>query len=141
MPDCLIALNLSDWLPGSMWALSIGATTAVVSLWAARWYVLRLPSNYFAPGYRPTDRWRDRHPALRLGFKVLKNALGVVLLFAGLVMLVTPGQGILAVLIGLSLLDFPGKRQLERRLVARPGVIRFLNLVRRQAGRPVFEMR
>jgi hypothetical protein len=71
--------------------------------------------------------------------KVLKNLLGATLLVAGLVMLVMPGQGILAILIGLSLLDFPGKRELERRLVARPRVIRFLNLVRRQAGQPQFD--
>jgi hypothetical protein len=141
MPHCPIALNLSDWLPGSLWALAIGAATAVISLVAARWYVLRLPSDYFTTGRRIADDWRDRHPALRIGLKVLKNALGAVLIIAGLVMLVIPGQGLLAILIGLSLLDFPGKRQLERRLVARPGVIKFLNLVRRQAGKRPFETR
>ncbi len=139
MPSCPIALNISSWLPGSLWALAIGVATAAVSLWAARWYVLRLPSNYFSRGYRPTDTWRDQHPALRIGLKVLKNVVGAVLLIAGLVMLLTPGQGILAILIGLSLVDFPGKRQLERRLVARPGIIRFLNMVRRPAGKPPFE--
>ena len=135
----LIDLKLSDWLPGSLGMLTIGVTTAVVSLWAARWYVLRLPREYFTPRYHPRESWRDAHPALRVGLKVLKNLLGATLLVAGLVMLVMPGQGILAILIGLSLLDFPGKRQLERRLVARPRVIRFLNLVRRQAGRPQFD--
>lgn len=135
----LIALNLSDWLPGSLGVLAVGVVTAVVSLWAARWYVLRLPREYFTPRYHPRESWRDAHPALRVGLKVLKNLLGATLLVAGLLMLVMPGQGILAILIGLSLLDFPGKRQLERRLVARPRVIRFLNLVRRQAGQPQFD--
>ncbi|MGD9646640.1 MAG: PGPGW domain-containing protein [Pirellulales bacterium] len=139
MPHSLLALNLSDWLPGSLWALAIGIATAVISLWAARWYVLRLPSDYFADDAQPSDRWRHEHPALRIGLKVLKNVLGVVLLTAGLVMLLTPGQGILAILIGLSLVDFPGKRQLQRRLIAQPRVLGFLNLVRRRAGKRPFE--
>jgi hypothetical protein len=135
----LLALDVSAWLPGSLWVLAIGIVTAVISLWAARWYVLRLPREYFTPRYHPRESFRDAHPALRVGLKVLKNLLGATLLIVGLIMLVTPGQGILAILIGLSLLDLPGKRQLERWLVARPKVIRFLNMVRRQAGRPQFD--
>lgn len=135
----LLVPDVSAWLPGSLWVLAIGIVTAVISLWAARWYVLRLPRDYFTPRYHPCETWRDAHPALRVGLKVLKNLLGATLLIVGLVMLLTPGQGILAILIGLSLLDFPGKRQLERWLVARPKVIRFLNMVRRQAGRPQFD--
>ena len=32
-----------------------------------------------------------------------------------------PGQGLLTMLIGLTLLSFPGKRRLERRFVRMPG--------------------
>jgi len=38
-------------------------------------------------------------------------------------------------LLGISLLDFPGKRNLERRLLGVPSVIRFLNEVRSRFGR------
>ena len=54
----------------------------------------------------------------------------------GLAMLVLPGQGIWSILIGLSLINFPGKYQVERALVSRPTVHRSLNWVRRRAGCP-----
>ena len=56
-------------------------------------------------------------------------------LLAGLAMLVLPGQGLLTMLIGLLLLDFPGKRALERRVVRRPKILAFLNRMRDRRGR------
>jgi hypothetical protein len=47
-----------------------------------------------------------------------------------------PGPGLVFILIGISLLDFPGKRSLERRLLAVPVVLRFLNEVRQRFRRP-----
>ena len=44
--------------------------------------------------------------------------------------------GVLTMLIGLMLVDFPGKRRLEQRLVARPGVLETMNRVRAWLGRP-----
>ena len=66
---------------------------------------------------------------------VLKNALGLLLLACGIVMLVIPGQGLLTMLIGLMLMDFPGKRRLEARLVAVPSVRRSINWLRERAHR------
>ena len=56
-------------------------------------------------------------------------------MLAGLAMLVLPGQGLLTILIGLMLLDFPGKRRLERRIVARPAILAMLNRMRARRGR------
>ncbi len=78
----------------------------------------------------------DRH-LHHLGI-VLKNLLGVALVGAGIVMLVLPGQGILTILIGVMLMDFPGKYALEKRLVSRPTVMRSLNWMRAKANRPPF---
>jgi len=61
---------------------------------------------------------------------------GVVMGVAGLAMLVLPGQGILTMLIGISLIDFPGKRQLERKLIGQPAVLHTINKVREKFGRP-----
>jgi hypothetical protein len=49
-----------------------------------------------------------------------------------------PGPGFLALLLGLSLTDLPGKRRLIRAVVRRPGVSRRLNGLRRRLGRPSF---
>jgi len=70
---------------------------------------------------------------------VLKNALGVVLVVLGFIMLFTPGQGLLTLLAGLLLMNFPGKYRLERWLVLRPGVLRGLNWLRQRGGHPPFE--
>lgn len=65
-----------------------------------------------------------------------RNLAGLVLVVLGLVMLLVPGQGVLTVLVGLALLDFPGKRGLERRLLARESVRRAVDWMRRKRGRP-----
>ena len=70
---------------------------------------------------------------------LLKNLLGAVLVALGVVMLFTPGQGILTLLAGLLLMNFPGKYRLECWLVQRPGVLRGMNWLRERHGEPPFE--
>ena len=65
-----------------------------------------------------------------------KNAAGAVLVVLGVVMLVTPGQGVLTILAGLSLLDFPGRRRLITRLLHRPAVQRATTAIRARRGAP-----
>ena len=55
-------------------------------------------------------------------------------------MLVTPGQGVLTILVGLLFLDFPGKFALERRLVQMKPVLAAIVWVRTKAGRPPLEL-
>jgi hypothetical protein len=66
---------------------------------------------------------------------VAKNLCGVVLILAGIVMLVLPGQGILTILVGLICVDFPGKFAFERWAIRRRGVIHSINWLRKKAGR------
>ena len=51
-------------------------------------------------------------------------------------MLVLPGQGVLTILIGLTLLDFPGKRRLEIWIIQRRSIRLGIDRVRKRAGRP-----
>ena len=53
-------------------------------------------------------------------------------------MLVLPGQGILTILAGIMLLDFPGKHRLLRWIVAHPQVLRTLNWLRRRGHPPLY---
>lgn len=112
--------------------------SALATLLAIPWLVTRLPADYF--GHRRRESWRRSAagplPVLLIG--LLKNLLGAVLVALGVVMLVTPGQGVLTILIGLLLMNFPGKYRLERWLVTRPGVLRRLNGLRERRGRPPF---
>ena len=67
--------------------------------------------------------------------RVGKNALGGALLFAGFVMLFVPGQGVLTMLIGLTLIDFPGKTHLQLKVVQIRAVRHSLNWMRLRKGR------
>jgi hypothetical protein len=66
---------------------------------------------------------------------VAKNLLGYILIVAGILMLVLPGQGTWTIVVGIMLLNFPGKYKLERWIVSRGPVLRSINWVRRRAGR------
>ena len=95
--------------------------------------VVRLPADYFAVSREHLPRPRT---AIGWTWRVVRNVLGVLFVIAGLAMLVLPGQGVLTVLIGVLLLDFPGKRGIERRLICRPKILRLLNNLRTKRGRP-----
>ena len=66
-------------------------------------------------------------------------AVGVALLIAGLIMLVGPGQGLLTLIVAIGLLDLPGKRKLQRKLLFRPRVLKLVNGLRERAGRDALE--
>jgi len=108
----------------------------LVGLLAMPLIVARIPFDYFAHERRPAGRFASRHWLLRVVLLVLKNLLAVVLLVCGLAMLVLPGQGLLTILVGFLLLDFPGKYRVERWLVARRFVHRPINWMRDKRGRP-----
>lgn len=99
--------------------------------------VVRLPADHFSRR-RPAAPWP--RTVWNWLWHIAKNLIGVVFVLAGFAMLFLPGQGLLTMLIGLLLLDFPGKRGLERRLVARPAILRLLDAMRARRGRPPLEL-
>lgn len=98
--------------------------------------VARIPVDYFTDAYRHRSRIERFHPIVYYSLRLLKNALAVLLVLAGIAMLVLPGQGLLTLLIGISLGDFPGKYRLERAIVRRDGVYRAINWLRARGGHP-----
>ena len=64
-----------------------------------------------------------------------KNILGVALVAAELVLLFLPGQGLITILFGLMIMNYPGKFLLERWLVKRPGVLPTINWIRKKYDR------
>jgi hypothetical protein len=53
---------------------------------------------------------------------IVKIIVGLCLLFFGIVMLVLPGQGLITMLIGLSLIPFPGKDKMQQIILSRKSV-------------------
>ena len=117
------------------WLFALSLVSFAGSLIAIPWILIRLPPDYFDERY-PRTWLRDHHPILRFAGHLLKNAVGVIFILGGLAMLVLPGQGLLTIVIGVSLLDFPGKRVFERRLLSRPMVLQAINRLRQRFGRP-----
>ncbi len=121
------------------WTGALSLATFVGSLLLVPWLVTRLPADYFTRAHAPG--WHERrHPVIRASLLAGKNLLGIALVLSGVAMLVLPGQGILTILLGVLMLDFPRKRSLERWLVSRRGVYRTINYLRRRVGRPSLEM-
>ena len=112
----------------------------VVTLVVFPLVIIFLPEDYFVRHRRDPAHQTRRHPAIWLTLTIFKNLVGWALILAGTVMLVLPGQGILTILIGVSLANFPGKYTLERRLVRKPAVARTLNRIREKAGKPRLEI-
>lgn len=113
-------------------ALSVG--TFVGSLLALPFLVARLPVDYFSDPQRHRNRLRQVHPLVYFALRGLKNLLGWALILSGILMLILPGQGLLTILIGLMLSDFPGKFALERRLARTPRILGAINWLRRRGG-------
>jgi hypothetical protein len=118
----------------------LSAALLVLSMVVFPLVVIHLPADYFVRPHRAPAHQQRRHPIAWAALTVLKNAAGLALILAGLAMLVLPGQGILTVLVGLALTNFPGKFRVERALFARPAVHRSLNRIRELAGRPPLEI-
>jgi hypothetical protein len=125
---------------GLLQAAGIWVLSLVLSLVLAGWIVVSLPPTYFKaergpllPGWPAPLRWLA---------VIVKNLVGLALIALGLVLSIpaVPGQGVLTMLIGLMLMDFPGKHRLERRLLARPGVVGGVNRLRAYFGRPPLVM-
>jgi hypothetical protein len=79
---------------------------------------------------------------LRWAGLVAKNIVGVLLVLTGVVMSLpgVPGPGVLTILLGIMLLDFPGKRGLELKLVRRQQVRRALDGVRKRFHQPPLQL-
>jgi hypothetical protein len=58
-------------------------------------------------------------------------ALGIVLSLPGV-----PGQGLLTILLGIMIMDFPGKDRLEQKLLSRPSIVNAINRLRARFDKP-----
>jgi len=107
----------------------------VGSLVAIPYILVWIPANYF--DIRVPRHWMENHhPILRMIGHIVKNAIGAIFLFAGFLMLFLPGQGILTMLIGVSMLDFPGKRKIEAKMIGQRTVLGVVNGMREKFGKP-----
>jgi Na+/H+ antiporter NhaD/arsenite permease-like protein len=121
--------TLKSWLshPAVEWGLGIFSVLAVLaSLVLVPRFLAKLPRDYLNHE-EPTDQHS-------LPWRILRNLLGVALVLLGIAMLLLPGQGLLTLLVGVLLVDFPGKHALVVRGLRRPKVLALVNKLRAHRG-------
>lgn len=145
MPPALMIL-LPNWayaflawtVRPAVLATLIGASIAlfVMSLIGLPFFLTRLPADFFSrPERRRLRLAEHRRPFVFVLVRGLKNLLGAVLLIVGVLMVFTPGPGLLTIFAALFLVDFPGKHRLQRWIISRPAVHRPINALRKRARR------
>lgn len=126
------AFDLSWWHAAAIFAFLFVCTIAL-----AVFILVRLPATYFQLLH---DRsfMNDHHPAIRWVGIIIKNVAGFIVLLWGFAMLIpgVPGQGLLTIFVGLMLLDFPGKRAVERAILRQPAILRAVNKLRGKFSKP-----
>lgn len=130
--------NTIAWLDAhSVWVWWLAIVSLVMfigTLIALPVLVVKIPEDYFVHEHRDQQAWEHYPPFFRVLLLIGKNLLGAVLVIAGLLMLVLPGQGLLTIFIGLLLVNFPGKYRLEKWLVTRTPVLKAANWLRQKAN-------
>lgn len=126
--------SISTWLQSHQsvleWVGLFSLMMMVATLLTVPLVIVRLPAHFLN---EDNERSAAIAPPWRWLYLVVKNLVGAVLLLAGLAMLILPGQGLLTLVIGLGLMDFPGKRSLFRRLIGQQRVLRAINRLRARA--------
>lgn len=121
------------------WFLAISLASFIAGLILVPLMVIRIPADYFSRPYRKRRDAHSSHPLLRLLLLSLKNLFGLVLVVVGVVLLFMPGQGLLTLLVGLMVMDYPGKYTLERWFIERSQVLAAANWLRVRYGHKPLE--
>jgi hypothetical protein len=141
---------LIDWLTRFWESLTLNSILLGVGLFLASLLIsflaigivlVKIPENYFSSHYQqdfmPNSPW-----LVRWGVVIIKNIFGIFLVLLGIVLSLpgVPGQGVLTILLGLIMLDIPGKRPLEAKIIKRPTVLAAANNLRARYNKPPLEM-
>jgi hypothetical protein len=113
----------------------------IISFAAVTVVMVKIPADYFSKHYERRFMI-GRHWLVRSTALILKNLLGLILIVIGIVLSLpgVPGPGILTILLGLIMLDLPGKRPLESRIIQRPTILSAVNRLRAKYDKPPLTM-
>lgn len=136
--EFILALNWRNVLIGAgIFVGSFLINLAIVSV-----ILVKLPADHFKKN-RKTKFWAGPSPALNAAKVIGKNIAGVLLVGLGIVLSLPgiPGQGLLTILLGIMLLDFPGRERLEQKLLSKPTIVNTINRLRGKFGKPPLELK
>jgi hypothetical protein len=131
-----------EYMPALTWGnvligVAIFLASFLINLGIVSLILVKLPADHFSKN-RKTKFWSGRNPALNAAKVIGKNVAGVLLVALGVVLSFpgVPGQGLLTILLGIMLLDFPGRDRLEQKLLSRPSITNAINRLRGRFGKP-----
>lgn len=128
---------LKKWEDEFLWWIgAISGLMALASLVAIPFFLSRIPTDYFIA----ENKVRSGRPFLIALSTLFKNILGFLFVLAGLAMLVLPGQGLITLIIGLMLMNFPGKKSLLLRIIQKPAILSTINAIRAKTKQPPLAM-
>ena len=137
---------LSDFVSGLTWQkLLVGAliflASFLINLGIVSFLLVKLPADHFSKK-RKTKFWAGPRPAIHAAKVIGKNIAGVLLVALGVVLSLpgVPGQGLLTVLLGIMLLDFPGRHRLEQKLLSKPSIVNTINRLRGRFDKPPLQL-
>ena len=115
---------MESWL----WVVVVWLATTVVTMVIAGVILVTLPSDYLVGGDSRPRHWM---------YRIVRSIVGVLLVVVGVLLSLPgiPGQGVLTVLAGLILIEFPGRLRIVRSIIGRPPVLRAVNRVRARVRR------
>lgn len=127
----LLGLIADHWL----FVLIFSGASLVLTVVGCAALITFLPPDYFT---ETKQGYHIKNPFLRFFVSLLKNLVGGVLIIMGALLAVpgVPGQGLLTILSGLVISDFPGKKRLARRIIRMQAVLLAANKIRAQFKRP-----
>jgi hypothetical protein len=137
LSDFFLALTWRKVLIGAgIFLVSFFANLGIVSL-----ILVKLPADHFSKN-RKTKFWSGPRPWLHAAKVIGKNIAGILLVALGVVLSLpgVPGQGLLTVLLGIMLLDFPGRDRLEQKLLSKPSILNSINKLRDRFGKKPLEL-
>jgi uncharacterized membrane protein len=108
---------------------AIWLATTVVTMLIAGVILVTLPGDYLREGDARPRHWT---------YRIIRSVVGILLVIVGLLLSLPgiPGQGVLTILAGMILIEFPGRHRIVRAIIGRPAVLKALNRLRARFGRP-----
>ena len=137
LSDFVLALTWRKIIVGA----SIFLASFLVNLGIVSLILVKLPADHFSKR-RKTKFWAGPRPAIHAAKVIGKNIAGVLLVALGIVLSLpgVPGQGLLTVLLGIMLLDFPGRHRLEQKLLSKPSIVNTINRLRGRFDKPPLQL-
>lgn len=121
-----------DWIQENqttlLWSAGLTVAMVIASAIIAPFVIVHLPEDYLR---RNHTKKSSKHPALA----IVRNIAGWLLIAAGLAMLILPGQGVIVLILGIILAEFPGKQRLLRWIITRPRILKSINRIREHFDR------